>query len=136
MLEYEPLWLHKFHQDTKEAGIKCNLAQVFCLVLLRDFPISTFSVFFSGATIFGSPLHLFPHRDKKAKQTKVTQEKEVTSEEEDSKEKVAKKEKAPRGGPFCDSSEKSTNSSNLIKIKEKMPHHPINFQSNMAVCAN
>merc|ERR1712032_283270 len=27
-LEYEPLWLHKFHQDTKEAGIKCNLAQV------------------------------------------------------------------------------------------------------------
>merc|ERR1712192_41732 len=28
VLQYEPLWLHKFHQDTKEAGIKCNLAQV------------------------------------------------------------------------------------------------------------
>merc|ERR1719495_1423091 len=28
VLEYEPLWLHKLHQDIKEAGVKCNLAQV------------------------------------------------------------------------------------------------------------
>ena len=74
---------------------------------------------------------MFPHRDKKAKQTKVAQEeKEVPSEEENSKEK----EKALRGWPFCDSSEKSTNSGNLVKVKEKMPHHSINFQSSMTIC--
>ena len=25
---YEPLWLHQFHQDVKEAGVRCSLAQV------------------------------------------------------------------------------------------------------------
>ena len=80
---------------------------------------------------------MFPHRDKKAKQTKVAEEeKEVPSEEENSKEKVAEKEKALRCRPFGDPSEKSKNSSNLVKVKEKMPHHSINLQVNMTLCAN
>ena len=114
MLEYEPLWLHKFHQDTKEAGIKCNLAQVshICLSCHDEsalVKVDTFQLLFSclssGATISRSPLHMFPHRDKKAKQTKVAEEeKEVPSEEENSKEKVAEKEKALRCRPFGDPS--------------------------------
>ena len=77
---------------------------------------------------------MFPHRDKKAKQTKVAEEeKEVPGEEENSKEKVAEKEKALRCRPFGDPSEKSKNSSNLVKVKEKMPQHSINFQSNIYV---
>ena len=78
MLEYEPIWLHKFHQDTKEAGIKCNLAQVLKSLdvlhvqrsaqkfgkLDNEHTLSTFPL---GATIPRSPLHLFPHGDEKTK---------------------------------------------------------------------
>merc|ERR1712055_10029 len=87
VLEYEPLWLHKFHQDTKEAGIKCNLAQVQQYLDLHCICFRTETK--------------RPSRQKSPKKKKSPVKKRTP------KKKVAKKEKAPRGGPFCDSSEES-----------------------------